>query len=240
MRQKYTNEILAEIAKKYNNAKEWCEDDIKSYKAAAMRKILNKINKHFVPLQNEYTNEQLFQIAQKYSNATEWIKNEGSSYIAAHNRNIYYDITKHFVFKTKYTNEQLSKIAGKYTNTKEWIKDDSKTYHAARRRNLLNEITKHFIRKPGGFNPELPGQFYQFKFKNHPVYNYGISNDYTKRYRKEDLDKMELLKVIEFKDGHKCWKYETEIQKQFQKYRYTGVQLLSEKKNTELLTVDIF
>ena len=192
MRQKYTNEILAEIAKKYSNAKEWQENDKNTYQAAMRRNIYCEITKHFKPIRTYYSDQELFVIAQKYSCA------------------------------------------------KEWCEDDKNTYVVATNRKILLEITKHFQRKPGGFNPDLPGQFYQFKFKNQQVYNYGISNDYTKRYTRKDLDKMELLKVIEFKDGHECKKYETEIQEQFQKYRYNGVQLLSNKKNTELLTVDIF
>ncbi len=92
-----------------------------------------------------------------------------------------------------------------------------------------------------GFNTGKNAILYYLKvtFNNTILYKIGITNRTVKeRFSKEDLENIEILAEIEYKNGIDALNKEKEIKEKFKDFKYKGEDVLS-SGNTELFTKDI-
>jgi len=93
-----------------------------------------------------------------------------------------------------------------------------------------------------GFDTNKPAILYYLKINTDksPLYKIGITN-YTvqKRFSKNDLKKIVILKIFTYKLGGNALKEEKRILKKFKAYQYKGDKILDSKGNSELFIKDI-
>jgi hypothetical protein len=148
---KYTDEILRDIAKKYNTKKDWLENDGSSLTIARERgaDFFKDITSHMEILNRyePYTEDELRDIAKKYNKKSEWAKREGGAKSASYRKGIDFvnDITSHMISgNLKYTDDILRDIASQYKTKNEWKKSDPNSYQRAlKNKELYLDITSH-------------------------------------------------------------------------------------------------
>ena len=94
----------------------------------------------------------------------------------------------------------------------------------------------------GGFKNYLPGILYYLKveYKGITAYKIGITNKSVKeRYTANDLNKITILKEWHYAIGAEAREAEKKILKDFNVYRYKGIDLLDSGGNNELFDRDI-
>lgn len=91
----------------------------------------------------------------------------------------------------------------------------------------------------GGFHPTKPAILYYLKINNGEAYKIGITNNTVDiRFRHTDLQKIEVLKVWEFKSGYEAKYRESQILRDFKASKWVGRSLLT-SGNTELFSSDV-
>lgn len=94
----YTEEELAQIAKKYTKKTEWESND-SAAKAASYKRgldFVNKITSHMIPSQQKLTDEQIRDSAKQYQTKNEWRNNDPAAWRKAVRRKEFYqDVTSH-------------------------------------------------------------------------------------------------------------------------------------------------
>jgi cytochrome c553 len=154
-REKYTDQELRDIAKKYNTKTEWSKNNRAASLATYKRGLdfVKDITSHMDVLQREYTDEILRDIAKKYNTKSEWLKNDMAARNASYRRGLNFvkDITSHMgtLQRKKYTDQELRDIAKKYNTKSEWQKNDMDARNASYRRGLdfVKSITSHMNSK---------------------------------------------------------------------------------------------
>jgi len=94
-----------------------------------------------------------------------------------------------------------------------------------------------------GFQKDIPGTFYylQVDTPDGPLYKVGITNlTVSKRFCKEDLAKITVLREIHFDIGRKAYDLERYYLDTFASFKYSGDPVLKSGGNTELFTRNIF
>jgi hypothetical protein len=94
-----------------------------------------------------------------------------------------------------------------------------------------------------GFDPTKPACLYYIKINDNGAlfYKIGITNrSVYSRFYKEDLNKITILRVLDFESGKKARELEQYYVKLFSKYVYDGDKLLKSVGNTEIFTIDVF
>lgn len=92
------------------------------------------------------------------------------------------------------------------------------------------------------FDYELPAMLYYLRIDtgSETLYKIGITNRSVKaRFSKQDLDKITVLRTIEFDTGQKAFDLEQYYLHLFKDCRYKGEDVLKSGGNTEILTTDI-
>ena len=93
-----------------------------------------------------------------------------------------------------------------------------------------------------GFNTNKPAILYYLKVNTdkYPLYKIGVTN-YTvqKRFSKNDLKKIVILKIFTYRLGEDALKEEKRILKQFKTYQHKGDKILESKGDSELFVKDI-
>ena len=93
----------------------------------------------------------------------------------------------------------------------------------------------------GGFDSSKPGTLYYLKVSvdGDNYYKIGITNkSVVDRYKKTDLDKIEIVKEWYFEIGQAAFDQEFSILREFKEYIYSGPDVLA-SGNTELFTRDV-
>jgi len=131
----------------------------------------------------------------------------------------------------------------KYVNNKIKIEIICKTH------GIFWQIPSHHLHGSGcpncaftGFNPTKPAILYYLKvnMKKYPLYKIGVTN-YTvkKRFCKNDLKKIIVLKTFSYTLGEEALQEEKRILKKFKTYQYKGDKILESKGDSELFIKDI-
>ena len=93
--------------------------------------------------------------------------------------------------------------------------------------------------RTNGFSILKPGILYYLSINNGAAYKIGITNhSVDKRFTKEELESITVLKEWHFEDGYECYKQEQYIKKMYKDYKYKGHNLLT-SGNTELFNKDV-
>lgn len=91
----------------------------------------------------------------------------------------------------------------------------------------------------GTYNASKPTLLYYLKINDGEAYKIGITcKTINTRFSPQDLNKIEVIKYWEFKDGLSAYKAEQAILKRFSSFKYEGSPLLI-SGNTELFYKDI-
>jgi hypothetical protein len=144
MSTKWTNELIAKEALKYNSKKAFRLGSKTAYEWARARKIVDSVCKHMTGGRFFWTEDLLKAEALKYSNRTDFMKNS-SAYQAAHHmgEDVLDRVCSHMtsVF-TYWTLESLKLEALKYKTRKEFS-NNSSGYNTALARGVMDEICSH-------------------------------------------------------------------------------------------------
>ena len=91
-----------------------------------------------------------------------------------------------------------------------------------------------------GFNKAEPAILYYLRIKGTSLTKIGITNrSVPERFKRYDLEKIEIIKIWEFEAGQAAWDIEQSILKHYKAFKYTGKPVLS-SGNTEVFDRDIF
>jgi predicted GIY-YIG superfamily endonuclease len=156
---KWTDDVIKDIAKKYNRRKEFFNSDGAAYQAAKRKgeTFFNDITSHMEDgrafQEIKWTDELLKKITLEYNKLSDFRSKNPQAYSALLRRgkNKYNEYTSHMEKRREpYTDDELKQIALKYDNYTDFVKNDGGAQVAARNRgkNFYDEITKHFINKP--------------------------------------------------------------------------------------------
>ncbi len=92
---KWSNEVLREEALKFKTRGEFQKRNLKAYRAAKTRGILDEVCAHMKLVRTYWTNEMLRKEAFQYFTRSEFALNSPSAYVLAKNRNILDEICSH-------------------------------------------------------------------------------------------------------------------------------------------------
>jgi hypothetical protein len=93
-----------------------------------------------------------------------------------------------------------------------------------------------------GFNPGKPAVLYYLRVFNpygDPLYKIGITNRTVEERFRYEIDKIAILRVEHFQIGSEAYDAEKKVLREFSEYLYTGRNILHERGNSELFTVDV-
>jgi len=162
IKKQYTDDELRKIAKKYENQRDWRNEDQSSLKVARRRDKKNPgfwkdITSHFKMIKKQYTDDELRKIAKQYEKITHWKGKRG--YKASKDRDkknpgFWKDITSHMIPKKPYySDDDFRKIANEYETRTQWRDSHRNSYKRAHDRdkelrdegfpNFFNDITSH-------------------------------------------------------------------------------------------------
>jgi len=160
------------------------------------------------------------------------------------NKNIRRKSIKDFIEKaTKIHKETYNYSTIKYTNNKVKIAIICKIH------GVFWQNPSHHLNGSGcpncaftGFNTNKPAILYYLRIDTdkYPLYKIGITN-YTiqKRFSKNDLKKITIIKVFTYTLGENALKEEKRILKKFKTYQYKGDKILESKGDSELFVKDV-
>jgi len=90
-----------------------------------------------------------------------------------------------------------------------------------------------------GFDYFSPAILYYLKIDKGMAYKIGVTNNtIERRYIKKELNKIQVLKIWNYKTGKEAFNEEQRLLKKYISFRYTGSPLL-ERGNTELFNCDV-
>ena len=136
---KYTNEHLAETAKKFNSRSQFKKEAPYEYKLAWERGLLDKCCSHMPNLHNSWTIEKLIEIAKQYPTRDEFKKGNPQAYDAAHRKEVIDECCAHMAHVyTQWTHEQLLAEAQKHQSSSEFRIANSPAWQAAHERGFEN------------------------------------------------------------------------------------------------------
>jgi hypothetical protein len=173
---KWTDEMLAAEAAKYQTRSKFEIGSRNAYKAAVKRKMLDAICGHMEG-NVKWTDEMLFTEAAKYLTRHEFEKCNLKAYRAARHRKLLNDICGHMICRFVWTDEILFNEANKYQTRVHFQRKSKGAYHAALRKNMLDEICSHMVDSPKSDNDAI----YIWRaereyFNGNPVYKIGITS----------------------------------------------------------------
>ena len=145
MRVKWTKEKVAELAKKFNNRRDFDKNENGAYQAARRMGIMDEICGHMNTLrEHRHTLETLQIRALKFSNRNDFQNNDIGAYQSAQKMGLLEKICFHMSPSATepYTFEEILIEAKKFKTRKEFQKG-SPAYKAAWKRGILDEICAH-------------------------------------------------------------------------------------------------
>lgn len=166
LRMEWTNEMLAEEARKYQTRIEFQQKSHRAYCVAQKRGILKEICSHMLLLHTGWTDEMLAEEARKYETRIEFQKGSNNAYSAARRRGIIDKICAHMQVNFYiWTDEELAQEALKYNTRKDFHKSSKLAYQQAYRRGLLDKICTHMVlcHRPAWTEEELAEEALKYK-----------------------------------------------------------------------------
>ena len=140
----WTNQMLAEEARKYETREDFKRGRGDAYLVAVRHGILGVICGHMKSSYTDWTNEMLAEEARKYETKAAFRKANRGAYQVAVKRGIRRDICGHMKHgSTKWTDEMLAEEARKYETRADFRKGDLGAHAAAWKRGILDDICGH-------------------------------------------------------------------------------------------------
>lgn len=182
---KWTDDELAEIAKKYKNHRDFRTNDARAYDVATKKGILSTICSHMKYLQKRWTNAQLEKEARKYKTRRDFRKNSTSAYKLSELRNLLskFDFLENNIgINTSTTLDELKSEANKYKTIKEFKAGSPNAYEIAVKKDILDEVCVDLLNDIGSLDrwdiKELQSEAKKYKTrtefakKSPRMYNY--------------------------------------------------------------------
>ena len=235
----WTVNLIEMTAKKYSTRWDFQRNDKKAYDAARYRNILDEVCSHMEWAGNiEWTHGEIKKEALKYVKRNDFKRKSSGAYQAARLRGILDEVCLHMSNRGRSINEIL-KIAKKYKTIGDFRAENEGLYSQAHRRGWMPILRSVLVNNKSGFDPTKPAILYYLSVNDGQAYKIGITNrTIAERYTNKDLEKIEILKIVQYASGHDARVEETRIIRQFSYAKYKGDDLLS-SGNSELFYVDI-
>jgi hypothetical protein len=186
---KWTAEMLAAEAAKYQTRSEFVRGSKNAYQVAHRRNLLDEICGHMTGQRTSWTDEMLAAEAAKYQTRSEFWRSNEAAYAAAQNRKLLDQICGHMTGNAKWTTETLTTEAAKYQTRKEFERGNVKAYQAAKARKLLDLICSHMTAQRTDWTTEtLTAE--AAKYQTRSAFERGNEAAYQAAKRHEILDEI--------------------------------------------------
>jgi len=178
---KWTDEMLADEAKKYETRSDFVKGS-NAARTAQRRGIMDKICAH-MPIRRDmpqkYTDDDLINIASKYSTLADFYKQDNGAYQTLKRRPIWNEATKHLE-KTRnndpYSEEEILEIALRYDSRADFKRGCKGAYAKVFVLGLEDKAFEHMIRQHGDYDAiyvwEAIGEYWNDK----KVYKIGLTS----------------------------------------------------------------
>jgi hypothetical protein len=180
---KWTDEKLAEEAKKYKTRMEFKAGGKGAYCSASSRgkDFLDSICQHMAA--RNWSDEELQSEAKKYATRNEFREGSSTAYNIAGRRGkaFFESICSHMsVQRKRWKDEELQQVASGYKTRVGFQKGSNSAYQLSKRKgkDFLDKICEHMVEGSGGFKRSRGGFLYQFRIvlADRVYYKVGISN----------------------------------------------------------------
>ena len=142
-RNRWTDEMLAEDAKRFKTRTEWAKQSMAAYSAAQKRGILDLCSSHMGDKPVRWTKAMLIADALRFQTRQDWQANSSGAYQLAHRRRIS-ECFAHMPLQRKpWTDEMVLLDAKKYKTRADWERQSNSAYSAACKRGLLQPACQH-------------------------------------------------------------------------------------------------
>jgi hypothetical protein len=143
MQKKYTDEQIAEEAKKYKTRGEFQKNSSSKYNIALQRGLLDEICSHMNYICKPWCSDDLLRIAKKYKTRGELRKNRPDVYSAIHKKKLQETHFRHMIKVRKtWGRKEILKEAKKYKTRAEFEKNNPSAYRASVRLKMKSDLIK--------------------------------------------------------------------------------------------------
>ncbi len=145
---KYSDEELAEIAKRYSTSAELIKNDKSAYLSMSRRGLIGKLCGHMKRKAEHHTIEELTAIAKGYDDLTRFKREQHKAYGAIQRRGLIDELCAHMQrhMRPDYTDEELAELAEGYDDLTQFRKEHRQPYFAIVRRDKVDELCGHMKR----------------------------------------------------------------------------------------------
>jgi hypothetical protein len=232
---KYTKELVAEIASHYQNRRAFKVGHEGAYRAALRNGWLDDICAHMtIARRDAWTKDEVVDLAQNYSRRREFEEAHGGAYDAARRKGWLDEACAHMPITRELNLENVTAIAKKFKTRTEFHDKDLSAYEAAMRNGWLNIVCDHMKKSNRGFDVNQPGILYQLEFtfpNGDKAWKVGITNGPpSKRISSLGVRKgvrVQVSHVRNYIDGAQAAEDERQLHREFKDLRYKGLRFLS-------------
>lgn len=187
---KYSDEELAEIAKRYSISAELIKNDKSAYLSMSKRGLIGKLCAHMKRKVVPYTDEQLAAVANDYNDLTLFKAEQTKVYSAIVRRGKIDEMCGHMKrnMRPDYTDEELAELAKGYDDLTQFRKEHRQPYFAIVRRGKVDELCGHMKRnKPETYTNEEIRSIAK-KYKTRDEFHKKDAGAYLAAHRRGILD----------------------------------------------------
>lgn len=163
---RWTPEMVADIAKKYNKRTDFFKNEQGAYKWAYEKGILDDITSHMQQMRTNWTKDMVHNEALKYKSRSDFSKGSSKAYDQAKRKGWMEDVTKHMKEVVRWTKEMVQEEALKYATRKEFFENSPRAYSAAVEHGWLDDVANH-MHYLGNLYKRM---VYAFEFPDNSVY----------------------------------------------------------------------